>query len=256
MNHAVSEQGTKPRKNFIEEVEKMQDFKVFENVFEAEDRFLQSLYKFDKNKSLSEAQLIVHDLKKSVEREKLEVFQCYFVSLSAIITRHLRKNNFTASQAFTFYTICCELIKHKLTEENAALIASELVELFIYLLADREVPTFGHETVNDVIDYIEEHIESPVSVEEIANYFDVSTSHLSRIFRHHADVTLVEYINIRKVEEAQYYLRFTTKKIVDISEQFHFCNQSYFTRIFKKYVGETPRRFRNYLHYEYYSFSF
>ena len=75
--------------------------------------------------------------------------------------------------------------------------------------------------------------------------FDVSTSHLSRIFREHTGITLVEYINIRKVEESQYYLRFSDMKISDISDQFHFCNQSYFTRIFKKYTGETPRRFRN-----------
>ena len=84
-----------------------------------------------------------------------------------------------------------------------------------------------------------------MSVEGLSSMFDVSTSHLSRIFREHTGITLVEYINVRKVEESQYYLRFSEMKISDVSDKFNFCNQSYFTRIFKKYTGETPRRFRN-----------
>ena len=95
-----------------------------------------------------------------------------------------------------------------------------------------------------------------MTVEGIAKKFNVSTSHLSRIFREHAEITLVEYINIRKVEESQYYLRFSEKKISEISNQFHFCNQSYFTRIFKKYTGETPKRFRSNLAGNTFSYSF
>jgi methylphosphotriester-DNA--protein-cysteine methyltransferase len=55
--------------------------------------------------------------------------------------------------------------------------------------------------------------------------------------------TLVEYIIIHKVEGSQYYLRISGEKISDITDRFCFCNQSYFTRICKKYSGQTPRRF-------------
>lgn len=255
MHHMVFEKSAHVSRNFIKDIEQTENLKGLENIFEAEDRLLQYLYKFDKNESLKEAKRIVHSLESSLGTNKLEGLNCYFVSLAAIITRYLQKNKFTVTEAFAFNTTCCELIKNKLTNENAVIIANELIELFIYVLADRMVPTFSHETVNKVIYYIDEHVESPISVEEIAKKFDVSTSHLSRIFRQHVGVTLVEYINIRKVEESQYYLRFTSKKIADISEQFYFCNQSYFTRIFKKYIGETPRRFRNHLDYDYFSFS-
>ena len=98
-----------------------------------------------------------------------------------------------------------------------------------------------HSTVTNVINFINENVESPMTVEEIAKTFNVSTSHLSRIFREHTGTTLVEYIAIRKVEESQYYLRFSEEKISDISDRFYFCNQSYFTRIFKKYTGQTPK---------------
>ena len=86
------------------------------------------------------------------------------------------------------------------------------------------MPVFMHETVNKVIHYIDAEVASPITVEKIAVNFDVSTSHLSRIFREHVGVTLVEYINIRKVEAAQYSLRFYSKKLEVISNQFYFCN--------------------------------
>ena len=81
--------------------------------------------------------------------------------------------------------------------------------------------------------YINDELENDLTVESIANNFHISTSHLSRIFREHVGITLVEYLNVRRVEESQYYLRHTNKSITSISDQFHFCNQSYFTRIFK-----------------------
>ena len=102
--------------------------------------------------------------------------------------------------------------------------------------------------------FINDELENDLTVESIANNFHISTSHLSRIFREHVGITLVEYLNVRRVEESQYYLRHTNKSITSISDQFHFCNQSYFTRIFKKYTGVTPKHFRDELHHEFYRF--
>ena len=103
--------------------------------------------------------------------------------------------------------------------------------------------------------YINENVETSITVEEVAKRYSISTSHLSRIFREHTGTTLVEYITIRKVEESQYYLRFSEEKIASISDKFYFCNQSYFTRIFKKYTDQTPRRFRSSLTGEYFRYS-
>ena len=60
--------------------------------------------------------------------------------------------------------------------------------------------------------FINESVKSSMTVDEIAKKFNISTSHLSRIFREHTGITLVEYINIRKVEDSQYYLRFSEEE--------------------------------------------
>lgn len=125
------------------------------------------------------------------------------------------------------------MIENQMKDAEFLQFADDLIDFFVYFIADRKQPTFRHQTVNKVIMYINDELENDLTVESIANNFHISTSHLSRIFREHVGITLVEYLNVRRVEESQYYLRHTNKSITSISDQFHFCNQSYFTRIFK-----------------------
>lgn len=240
---------------FINELEVMQNYDKLEGIFESENRLLQYVYRVDKESAHQELTNIVQILSLATFPNRLKEYSCYLISLSTLVTRHLAMEHFTANQAFAFHVTCCNVIEEKLTEDNFEVVAKELIELYTYVLQSRKSPEFMHETVNRVIEYIDDEVESAITVDQIAKNFDVSTSHLSRIFKQHVGVTLVEYINIRKVEEAQYYLRFSSKQISDISNQFYFCNQSYFTRIFKKYTGETPRRFRNHLDGQYFRYS-
>ena len=61
-----------------------------------------------------------------------------------------------------------------------------------------------------------------MTVEEFTKKYSISTSHLSRIFREHTGITLVEYITIRKVEESQYHFSFSEEKISGYRTNFTF----------------------------------
>lgn len=242
-----NEKSTKPislcqlaRHDFHEELSTPVDWQSF---YRLEESFLKDLEQLNKQG----AQEKVQRLLEFVEVQEGETFcvKNYLILLSGMVTRRLARERLSSSKAFSFNVICDSIVETKLTEGNTERIADELIEFYMYALREKEPVQLQHDTVNEVIEYIDDSLLSFLSVEGIAERFNVSTSHLSRIFREHTGVTLVEYINIRKVEEAQYYLRFSTKKISEISDDFHFCNQSYFTRIFKKYTGETPRKFRN-----------
>lgn len=227
-----------------------------EDFYKTEARFLDYLYSSDKVKAQQTIRDLIEHVSNYSQANKVSGFKYYFITLSGIIARHIEKQHYSVEKAFSYNSKCIMLIEEKLTKDNASNIADELIEFYQYMSVEKEVGTLMHRTVNKVIEYIDEEIESPMTVEGIAQMFDVSTSHLSRIFREHTGITLVEYINIKKVEESQYYLRFSEEKISDISNHFNFCNQSYYTRIFKKYTGETPRRFRNNLTDNYFNFTF
>jgi len=222
-----------------------------ECLFKTEKKLLDCLFRLEKAETKRHLRTQVALFMEYPVDEAFSHIKYYFVALSSIVARRLEKTILTSSKAFDFNNACIVLIERKLKPNHVMEFADELIEFYSYILTEKKNPLLKHQTVNDVIGYINEELESMLTVEDIAKRFNVSTSHLSRIFREHTKITLVEYINIRKVEESQYYLRFTEKKISDISDQFHFCNQSYFTRTFKKYSGETPKRFRSNLSVEY-----
>lgn len=223
--------------------ENVNTFMNWQQFYRVEEAFISDLERFNERLAHDQLGQLIDFIQNNQEGELC--VKNYLISISGLVTRRLVHRRLDPSEAFSFNLVCDSIVEQKLAEDNAYEIAGELIEFYMYVLREREPAQLMHETVNAVIDYIDGHLLEFLTVEGIADRFKVSTSHLSRIFREHTGVTLVEYINIRKVEEAQYYLRFSTKRISEISEEFHFCNQSYFTRIFKKYTGETPRRFRN-----------
>jgi AraC-like DNA-binding protein len=47
-----------------------------------------------------------------------------------------------------------------------------------------------------------------------------------------------------RVDESKYYIRYTNTKISDIAAFYQFCNQSYYTQVFRKFAGCTPNEYR------------
>ncbi len=234
-------------------IDKSVDFVDF---YKKEATFLAELYGFEKSKAQQSIREVIQSVTNySIQNEENQL-KFYLITLSGLISRHMVRQQFPAETAFGFNSICLSVIEEKLSIIDANNVADELIELFLYINQEKQKPTLMHHTVNKVVAYIDDEIESPMSVEGLAHTFEISTSHLSRIFREYAGITLVEYINMKKVEESQYFLRFTSNKITDISQHFNFCNQSYYTRVFKKYTGETPRRFRNQVGDNYFKFTF
>lgn len=223
-------------------------------LYKKEQRFIEHLFDQEKEKAYAVSKDVLDVVNELVSLGQYPSMRYYIIALTSIITQKIQRIHSKTTQGFLYSTTIYALVEEKFEEDTAHLFVTEMIEFFYYVVGEKEHPKLLHQTVNEVIQYIDDHIQEPISVEGLAKTFDVSTSHLSRIFREHANVTLVEYINIKKVEEAQYYLKFSKEKISDISDQFNFCNQSYFTRIFKKHTGFTPRRFKSSLEGPYFSY--
>jgi two-component system, response regulator YesN len=131
---------------------------------------------------------------------------------------------------------------------------SDLEELkkFEYTMLTQFIRTLKKESdiknysrvVNLAIDYIYENILQELTLEIIAQHARVNPSYLSYRFKNEVGVTITEFINKKRIEESKYFLLHTETSISDIALLFRFCNQSYYTALFKKYNGLTPKVFR------------
>ena len=72
----------------------------------------------------------------------------------------------------------------------------------------------------------------------------LNPAYFSTLFRQSCGSTFKEYLNIVRIEESKRLLANTDYSIIDIAVAVGFDNQSYFSKVFKKYTGLTPKQYR------------
>ncbi len=92
--------------------------------------------------------------------------------------------------------------------------------------------------------YLRKNLYTDISLDIIADEVGMSPQHLSRIFKGKYGKTIGEYITDHRMNYAKYLLSGSDNSIKDISHKTGYSDQNYFTRVFKKYTGYTPSRYK------------
>ncbi|WP_158299227.1 AraC family transcriptional regulator [Paenibacillus antri] len=92
---------------------------------------------------------------------------------------------------------------------------------------------------------MKERFREPLGLEEIAAHSGVSAAYLCRLFQSRLGVSPLEYMRRRRVEAAVTLLRRTDESVSRIGELCGFESPSYFGKVFRQYLGLSPRQFRN-----------
>jgi len=100
------------------------------------------------------------------------------------------------------------------------------------------------EAVGRMQDYIEEHIDDPITMIDLARASSYSPYYAERIFKEYVGKTPFEYIRMLRLTEAARTLRGTSKTVLDISLEYLFDSHEGFTRAFAKQFGVTPKRYQ------------
>lgn len=103
----------------------------------------------------------------------------------------------------------------------------------------------GEQVVNALIHYMEENKEKRLTLEMLARYSGYSASHMSMLFRRQTGMAPLNYFNKLKMEEACYLLDHTDMKVNQICHKLGFDDAYYFSRLFTKQVGVSPRTYRS-----------
>ncbi|WP_339830616.1 helix-turn-helix domain-containing protein [Paenibacillus sp. FSL R7-0272] len=103
-------------------------------------------------------------------------------------------------------------------------------------------------TVTLCKNYIYNHRYSKITHEEIAEHAGISPNYLSVLFKKEVGVPVNEYIQQIKIEEAKHMIQFMSTPLSEIGSLLSFTDQSYFTKIFKKHSGITPKQYQQTYH--------
>jgi AraC family transcriptional regulator len=100
------------------------------------------------------------------------------------------------------------------------------------------------ERLNKVFEYIEQHLDESLSVEQLSQVAHFSKFHFHRQFSDYGGISVIRYIQLMRLKRASYQLAFSTDRITEIALNAVFENPESFSRAFKNTFGQTPSEFR------------
>lgn len=107
---------------------------------------------------------------------------------------------------------------------------------------DTDVPQVHY--VKEAMEYIHQHYDQDLSLDEIANHVGISKYHFSRVFKDVTSLTINQYINNLRCKQARQLLLTTELPVSQIAEQTGFRSVSYFTKAYKRLFSQTPTESR------------
>jgi AraC family transcriptional regulator len=132
------------------------------------------------------------------------------------------------------------------TESLANLMAVHLIRHAVAPRCTARGPagTLPREKLRAVVEYIEEHLDADLTLEQIAAVAHLSPYHFARQFKVATGLPPHQYVIARRIERAQQLLHDGALSLAEVAVSVGFSDQSQLTQSFKRLVGVTPGQFR------------
>lgn len=93
-------------------------------------------------------------------------------------------------------------------------------------------------------DYIELHLEEPLTLMVLSKEMGYTEYYLSRRFKQEMRVNVNEYVRFARIERAKALLEASELSVAEIAARLQFCSSSHFSQVFQQVAGCTPRQWR------------
>lgn len=110
-----------------------------------------------------------------------------------------------------------------------------------YKLAEKKQ---NSDVINASISFMQKNLGEILTLQQMANYINLSVSHFSFLFKKKTGFSPLEYFNQLKIQKACQYLLFTDMIIKEIANKLGIEDQFYFSRMFAKLMGISPVAYR------------
>ncbi len=98
--------------------------------------------------------------------------------------------------------------------------------------------------VRQVLTYVEEHYQQPISTRDIAAVFSYNENYFCRLFRRQFSRSFGDYLNSYRTQRARELLTQERLSVAQVAAEVGFGNFSYFSRLFREQTGMSPSEYR------------
>ncbi|CAG7614790.1 AraC family transcriptional regulator [Paenibacillus allorhizosphaerae] len=126
-----------------------------------------------------------------------------------------------------------------------------LIELLVWLsrcYEERSVEPMFHASESKAIwqlcEYLDQHYDQQINLEQVCRMCGMSQTSFTAKFKQTVGKTFIEYRNEIRIHASLKWLRETDDKIIHVAERVGIQDLSYYNKLFKHYLGLTPREYR------------
>lgn len=124
----------------------------------------------------------------------------------------------------------------------------EMVQSYCLLVKKHATSKYSP-LVQKVVARVDFNLAEDLSLRANAEALNVSASYLSNLFRKEIGMTITEYVNRKRMEHGAFLLGATDLPVSAVGQRCGIQDDNYFTKVFKKYTGQTPKQYRQEIHH-------
>lgn len=169
----------------------------------------------------------------------LIVYTVYFQIEAEVkfpIQRIIRNNKLLGESLET----CIETYAHK----DSELAVMWLMPIIGTFQRENKENTAENEKIKEICRMAENNMEQQVSLKQLAEAAGYSGNQIIRLFKKEYGQTPMQYITQMKMEQAKKMMLYSSMSVTEIAYSVGYTDISYFSKVFKAYVGSNPRSYR------------
>lgn len=174
-----------------------------------------------------------------------EDIQRFFYSYALICCIVIIEQYAELKEAYDIFEAYTSMLSSILSVSNMVEMCRRISLEYCNLVLSRQKNRAKSSIVTNSLQYIQEHIQTKISIDDIAHYCKVSKRTILRHFSKYYDMSVSEYIMKVKLEKGAFLIEHSNMTFAEISNQLAFSSQSHFSVAFKKRYHYTPQQYRN-----------
>lgn len=224
-------------------------------MYKASSQVNHKSYPYEKEKALitklktgntEEAKALLNDLLGYVffaEGSNLEIVKSRALELSSLLSRAAIEGGATSDNILKANNQFLMTLQSINNLDDLCYKLQETIDVFTDCMFNY-IPTKGNEITKKAIRFISQNFSHNLTLDMVAEHVHLNPAYFSTLFKQSTGSSFKEYLNMVRIEESKRLLANTDYSIIDISLAAGFEDQSYFSKVFKKYTGLTPKQYR------------
>jgi len=180
----------------------------------------------------------------SLSDDPLRNYEFLFVASVTLACRFCIEGGMSSEEAFNLSDLYIRRLDRCQTREDVFELHDVMFRDYVARMQRLERTDIYSKQVHRCMDYIDQHLQSPLTVERLAAELGVSRSYLSTLFQKETGSSVSDYIRERRIETARTLLTYTDFTCLEIAEYLCFSSDSHFSRVFREASGESPSQYR------------